>query len=271
MGERDGPGVPYIAPERFGILAGCCNALSRGHSHTHADQGQRPGADGDDQGCPITRIPWLPGPPATGAGSSKKSLWNQKWGGRSPCKGGGGPIPAPRRRPLRPVAWRHNPLMRSGRPFCRARNGASPLNPPRRRHPLRTGSVDILCRPPPPAPQRYSGHRYFVLSAPCSVHRTVLCGPIGGVLFGLLFERAAATGSPGTGFPVCFQLPRDGMGSAKRPLASQHHLQQMMGARGRFVVGSRIDPGEERTGKYLMVAPQANIISCSNAVGVRLK
>ena len=42
-------------------------------------------------------------------------------------------------------------------------------------------------------------------------------------------------------------------------------------ARGRFVVGSRIDPGEERTGKYLMVAPQANIISCSNAVGVRLK
>ena len=58
-------------------------------------------------------------------------------------QGGRGPIPAPRRRPLRPVAWRHNSLMRSGRPFCRARNGASPLNPPRRRHPLRTSNVGI--------------------------------------------------------------------------------------------------------------------------------
>ncbi len=93
------------------------------------------------------------------------------------------------------------------------------------------------------------------------------------VLFGLVFERAAATGSRGSSrwSQFRFQLPRDGMGSAKRPLASQHHLRQMMGARGRFAVGSRIDPGEERTGKYLMVAPQANIISCSNAVGVRLK
>ena len=52
VGERDGPGVPYIAPERFGILAGCCNALSPEGTRTPPDQGQRLAADGDDQGCP---------------------------------------------------------------------------------------------------------------------------------------------------------------------------------------------------------------------------
>lgn len=49
--------------------------------------------------------------PATRAGSSKKSLWNQKgqkWGGLSLSSVlARGPIPAPRRRCLRPVAWRH--------------------------------------------------------------------------------------------------------------------------------------------------------------------
>ena len=95
VGERDGPGVPYIAPERFGILAGCCNALSRGHSHTRRQTRARranglvptettKGAHHQD-----TVASWPPC--ATGAGSSKKSLWNQKWGGRSPCKGGRGP------------------------------------------------------------------------------------------------------------------------------------------------------------------------------------
>jgi hypothetical protein len=44
-------------------------------------------------------------PLVAGVGSSKKSLWNQKWGGRSPRKG------LDTCTPPRPVAWRRNSLM----------------------------------------------------------------------------------------------------------------------------------------------------------------
>ena len=142
VGERDGPGVPYIAPERFGILAGCCNALSRGDSHTLQTRANglvptetTKGAHHQD-----TVASW---PPCDRGRVIEEKSVEPEVGWLLSLQGGRGPIPAPRRRPLRPVAWRHNSLMRSGRPFCRARNGASPLNPPRRRHPLRTSNVGI--------------------------------------------------------------------------------------------------------------------------------
>ena len=90
VGERDGPGVPYIAPERFGIRAGCCNALSpEGARRQTRANGLVPTETTKDAHHQDTVASWPPC--ATGAGSSKKSLWNQKWGGRSPCKGVGGP------------------------------------------------------------------------------------------------------------------------------------------------------------------------------------
>ena len=181
-GKGTGPGC-HILPQSD--LASWLDVAMRSPegTRTHA---ARPGLAGPTAWCrrrrprvPITRIPWLPGPPVRqGQGHRRKVCGTRSGVVALPCKGGGGPIPAPRRRPLRPVAWRHNALMRSGRPFCRARNGAWPLNPPRRRHPLRTSNVGIGTTTASSAETLWS--EYSVLPAPCSVHTAVLCGPIGG-------------------------------------------------------------------------------------------
>ncbi len=88
VGERDGPGC-HILPQSD--LASWLVVAMRSPegTRTHSRPGPTAWCRRRRPRVPITRIPWLPGPPATGAGSSKKSLWNQKWGGCSPCKGGG--------------------------------------------------------------------------------------------------------------------------------------------------------------------------------------
>lgn len=77
---------------------------------THTPRGQRPGADGTANGANlgITRIPWLPGPCDKGRVVEEKSVEPEgaEVGWPLPVLARG-PIPAPRRRCLRPVAWRH--------------------------------------------------------------------------------------------------------------------------------------------------------------------
>lgn len=123
--EGTGPGVPYIAPE--------CASASLLPFAMRSEDTHTPGPTAwcrrDSQWCQTWESPGYRGflAPATGAGSSKKSLWNQKgqkWGGLSLHALARGPIPAPRRRCLRPVAWRHNCSDWSGLTLCRKRRVA---------------------------------------------------------------------------------------------------------------------------------------------------